>query len=216
MILVIGLGNPGKKFEKTRHNIGFITVESLKLKVKSFSDWRDNKKSLSEISQGEISGQKVMLAKPQTFMNNSGVSVKSLIKNLKLKIENLIVIHDDIDLPLGKIKISIGRGAAGHKGVESIIKELGAKNFIRFRLGIKPEQCHRLVRGTEKFVLQKFNKEEEKIVKEIIKKTAEAIEFSLKKGVEKAQSIYNICTRPNTKHTKHCMLRCSGMNKFNK
>jgi PTH1 family peptidyl-tRNA hydrolase len=213
MILIIGLGNPGKKYQNTRHNIGFMVVESLKhapyrnevsgagLKVKSFSDWKKNKKFQAEISEGEISGQKVTLAKPQTFMNLSGKAVKAIF-NFQFSIfnqfsirqfsnKNLIVIHDDIDLPLGKIKISMGRGSAGHKGVESIIKEIGIKNFARFRIGIKPKQYHRLVYGTKEFVLQKFNKKEEKVLKEVIKKTAEAIEFALKNGIEKAINRFN-------------------------
>ncbi|GAH65559.1 unnamed protein product, partial [marine sediment metagenome] len=102
---------------------------------------------------------------------------------------NLWVIHDDIDLPLGKIRISKGRGAAGHKGVESIIKELKTKNFIRFRIGIQPKEFK--PKNVEKFVLEKFNKDEEELVKEIIKKTAEAIEFSLKVGLAKTMSRYN-------------------------
>jgi len=191
MILIVGLGNPGKKYEKTRHNLGFTIVESLKLKVESFSDWKYEKKFLTEISQGKISSQRVILTKPQTFMNNSGKSVKKLIKNYKLKIKNLIVIHDDIDLPLDKIRISKGRGSAGHKGVESIIKEIGTKNFVRFRIGIKPQRTENKEQKTEKFVLEKFNKEGEKTVKEVIKKTAKAIEFALKEGVEKTMSKFN-------------------------
>ena len=99
---------------------------------------------------------------------------------------------------MGKIKISKGRGAAGHKGVESIIKELGTKNFIRFRIGIKSKPYTLTPKNLERFVLQKFNKDEEGIVKEVIKKSAEAIEMSLEKGLEKAQSTYNICARPRT------------------
>jgi PTH1 family peptidyl-tRNA hydrolase len=174
MILVVGLGNSGKKYEKTRHNIGFRVIDQLQ----------------------SLNLKKVILTKPQTFMNLSGRAVKSLIKKYKIPIPNLWVIHDDIDLPLGKIKIVKNRGSAGHKGVESIIKELKTKNFVRFRIGICPKTGK--PKNPEKFVLQKFNKEEEKIIKEVIKKTAEAIEFSLKEGLEKAQSTYNICARPST------------------
>jgi PTH1 family peptidyl-tRNA hydrolase len=165
MILIVGLGNPGKKYEKTRHNVGFMAIDKLKL----------------------LNIKKVILAKPKTFMNESGKEVKKIIKNLKLKIKNLIVIHDDLDLSLGRIKISVNRGAAGHKGVESIIKELGTKNFIRFRIGIKSISNFK----TQNFVLSKFTKQEEKIVKEVIKKTAEAIEFAIIYGIEKAMNKYN-------------------------
>ena len=187
MIIIAGLGNPGKKFEKTRHNLGFQIIEEMK-KKSNFPDFKLSKKFKAEISQRKIDNQKVILAKPQTFMNNSGQAVKELTYNLQFTTYNLWVVHDDIDLPLGKIKISIGRGAAGHKGVQSIIDELGTKNFVRFRLGIKPQQYHRLVCGTEKFVLQKFNKEEEKILKEVIRRTCQVIEMAIKEGLEKLRA----------------------------
>jgi PTH1 family peptidyl-tRNA hydrolase len=213
MVLIVGLGNPGKKYQKTRHNIGFRVVDFFFEKNRdrsNFSNFKFEKKFPALISEGKFDNEKIILAKPQTFMNESGKAVKSLIKNFsyfKLQINataiiwSLWVVHDDIDIPLGKIKISIGRGSAGHKGVESIIKELGtlkeslqlatgqAKNFVRFRIGIQPESGK--PKNVEKFVLQKFNKEEEKIVKEVIKKTVEAIEFSLKEGLEKAMSKFN-------------------------
>jgi PTH1 family peptidyl-tRNA hydrolase len=189
MTLIVGLGNPGKKFEKTWHNLGFMTVEALRLKIKSFSDWKKGKKLQAKISQGKINKQKIILAKPQSFMNLSGKVVKSLIENWKLEIGNLIIVHDDIDIPLGKIKIVKNRGAAGHKGVESIIKELGSKKFVRFRIGIQPKTGK--PKNLEKFVLQKFTKDEEKTVKKIIKKTAKAIEVAIKEGVEKAMMKYN-------------------------
>jgi len=138
MILIAGLGNPGKKYQGTRHNIGFLVIDQLKT----------------------LNPEGVVLAKPQTFMNNSGKAVKSLLGDYKEKPENLIVVHDDIDLPLGKIKIAKDRGAAGHKGVESIIKELKTKNFTRLRIGIQPKSGK--PRKSEIFVLQKFKKEEEK------------------------------------------------------
>ncbi|MFH1181207.1 MAG: aminoacyl-tRNA hydrolase [bacterium] len=169
MFLIVGLGNPGKKYEKTRHNIGARIISELK----------------------PLNFKGIILAGPTTFMNESGRAVKLLIKNLKLEIKNLIVVHDDIDLPLGEFKIQKNRGAAGHKGVESIIKELGTKNFIRFRVGIKPKLYHELVHGTKEFVLQKFSKDEEGTIKEIIKKTAEAIEMTIKDGLEKAMNLYN-------------------------
>jgi PTH1 family peptidyl-tRNA hydrolase len=191
MIIIIGLGNPGKKYEKTRHNLGFLIIENLKLKIENFSDWRYEKKFKAEISRGKIDNQKVILAKPQTFMNNSGKAVKLLTKTYTLDPKNLIVIHDDIDLPLGKIKIVRNRGAAGHKGVQSIIDELGTKNFVRFRIGINPKPYTLDPKTLDKFVLQKFNKEEEKFLKEVIKKTVEAIEIAIKGGVEKAMSKFN-------------------------
>jgi len=202
MILIVGLGNPGKKYEKTRHNLGFMTIDNLQLTIDNFSNWKLNKESKSLIAIGQMlkakdQMSKVILAKPQTFMNLSGKAVKQIIKNCKLKIENLVVVHDDVDLPLGKIRIIKNRGAGGHKGVESIIRELGTKNFVRIRIGIKSNAKIKL-QNAETFVLKNFTKDEEKIIKETIKKTAEAIEFYSKEGLEKTQNIYNICALSKT------------------
>lgn len=165
--MIVGLGNPGSKYKHTRHNIGFRVIDKLiPLTLKG-----------------------VVLAKPKLFMNLSGKAIKSLLETYTLDPKNLIVIHDDIDLPLGKIGIVKNRGAGGHKGVESIIKELGNKNFVRFRIGIQPKTGKS--KNIEKFVLQKFNKKEEKTVKDVIEKIVEAIEMTIKKGLEKAMSEYN-------------------------
>jgi len=188
MILIVGLGNPGEKYEKTRHNLGFQVVNEFQRR-NNFAKFKFLKKFQAEISEGILDNKKMILAKPQAFMNLSGKLIKILTKSYELEAKNLIVVHDDIDLPLGKIRIIKNRGAAGHKGVESIIRMLGTKNFIRFRLGICPKTDK--PKNPEKFVLQKFNKEEEKIVKEVIKKTAEAIEFFLKEGLERTMSQYN-------------------------
>jgi PTH1 family peptidyl-tRNA hydrolase len=202
MKVIVGLGNPGKKFERTRHNLGFMVIESLKSEFKHFSDWKKSKKLLSKISEGKIDSERVILVKPQTFMNDSGKAVKSLIRNFLLNktmtelSKCLFVIHDDIDIPLGKIKISVGRGSAGHKGVQSIIDEIGTKNFVRFRIGIKPNskfkmQNAKLKFKIQNFVLEKFNKEEEKILKEVFEMACRAIEMAIKEGVEKAMSEFN-------------------------
>jgi PTH1 family peptidyl-tRNA hydrolase len=208
MKIIVGLGNPGKKFEKTRHNLGFLIIENLKLKIENFSDWRYEKKFKAEISRGKIGNKKIILAKPQTFMNNSGKSVKLLVLNsfqkprqikamavIQRRFRNLWVIHDDIDLTLGKIRISIGRGSAGHKGVQSIIDELGTKDFVRFRIGInrfaQNQKSKIKNQKLDEFVLKKFNKGEEKILKGVIKKTCQAIEVAIKEGIEKAMSRFN-------------------------
>jgi PTH1 family peptidyl-tRNA hydrolase len=196
MKVIVGLGNPGKKFKKTRHNLGFMVVESLKSKFKNFSNWKKSRKFLSEISEGKIDGERVILAKPQTFMNNSGKAVKSLIRNFLLNkamaelSRHLFVIHDDIDIPIGKFKISIGRGSAGHKGVQSIIDEIGTKDFVRFRIGIGTAN-NRTASNKKNFVLQKFNKNEEKVLKEVIEIACQAIKMAIKEGIEKAMSEFN-------------------------
>jgi len=213
MILIVGLGNPGKKFQKTRHNLGFRVVDELRssphfataravdefAKKNGFPDFEFNKNSSALISKKTFGKEKIILVKPQTFMNNSGQSVKLLLEKLNNSAmaelmslsKKLFVVHDDIDLLLGKMRIVKNRGAGGHKGVESIIKELKSKNFIRFRIGIKPQRTENKEQKTEKFVLEKFNKEEEKTVREVIKKTAKAIEFFLKEGLEKTMNKFN-------------------------
>ncbi len=202
MILIVGLGNPGPKFEKTRHNLGFRIIDHF-VQKNNFPDFEffrlrpsgfggQAKKINSLISETKIDDQKIILAKPQTFMNKSGQAVKALSRSYKLEPSSLIIIHDDIDLDFGKIKIGKNRSAAGHKGVQSIINELGTKDFIRFRIGIKPKISNkRQETRTENFVLKKFNKEEEKILKEVIEKTVKAIGFFLKEGLEKTMNKFN-------------------------
>jgi len=151
MNLIVGLGNPGFKYKKTRHNIGFMIIDELKKQI-------DKKQNI--------------LLKPLTYMNNSGKEVKTVMR--KNKIENLIVIHDDIDLPFKEIRINKNSSSAGHKGVQSIINELKTQDFIRIRIGIKSEQKT----STEKFVLEKFRKKEKKQLKEIINNAIEAIKNS--------------------------------------
>jgi PTH1 family peptidyl-tRNA hydrolase len=191
MKVIVGLGNPGKKFEKTRHNLGFMVLDGFSRKNK-FPKFEMRKEFLAEISEKEIGKEKIILAKPQTFMNNSGKSVKILTRTFNLDLKNLFVIHDDLDISFGKIKISFGRGSGGHKGVQSIIDELKTKNFFRFRIGIKPKQNYiTLYSSIENFVLGKFDENERKILKEIIEKACRAIEVAIKESVEKAMSEFN-------------------------
>ncbi|MBI2450130.1 MAG: peptidyl-tRNA hydrolase [Candidatus Nealsonbacteria bacterium] len=143
-MLIVGLGNPGKKYKNTRHNVGHMVIDELE------------KENLDGFT----------LAKTDAFMNESGMAVKKLTKNYKLKTINLVIVHDDIDLPLGEFKIQKGRGAAGHKGVQSVINELKTKDFWRVRIGICPKGGKPA--NVEKFVLQNFTKEEQKILTGII------------------------------------------------
>lgn len=177
MKLIVGLGNPGIKYEKTRHNLGFFVIDELVEKI-NIDDCKIKMQFNANIAQGDFNDKKIILAKPQTFMNNSGLAVKSIAGYYKIDAEEILIIHDDIDLPLGEIKIQQARGAAGHKGVESIIKALGTKNFIRIRLGIKPIIQEKNI-DTEKFVLQKFSKDEEKIVKKTIERAVRIIQTAL-------------------------------------
>lgn len=190
MILIVGLGNPGPKFEKTRHNTGFRVIDRF-AKENGFSNWKKSKKNNCLYTKKEITTKEIELIKPLAFMNNSGKVVKSIVKKHNLKPDNIVVAHDDIDLDLGKIKIVKNRGAAGHKGVQSIINELATKNFIRFRIGIRPQKIGNRKQKIENFVLKKFTEEEEKIIKEIIEKAVEVIEFFLKEGLEKTMNEFN-------------------------
>jgi len=181
MKLIVGLGNPGLKYKKTRHNVGFQTIDKISAKYKVQSA---KLRFSAELFKREIGSKKVILAKPQTFMNRSGESIKTVASYYKIKPENIWVIHDDIDLPLGTIRISQDGTSGGHKGIQSIINHLKTKNFPRFRIGIRPIGADsRACSSTEKFVLKKFTKAEEKIIKEEIKKTAQEVVTALKKGL---------------------------------
>jgi len=184
MFLIIGLGNPLKKYINTRHNVGFMAIDKFK-ENNNFPGFKFDKKSNALLSKKD----NIILLKPQTFMNESGKSVKKIIKDKNIKLENLIVVHDDIDLIIGKIKIVKDRGSAGHKGVESIINELKTKNFIRIRIGIgfqseKPKD-------TKNFVINNFTKEEKEIINKTLEEVNEAIKIIIENGYEKAATIYN-------------------------
>jgi len=172
MVLIIGLGNPETKYRRTRHNIGFRVLDEFQNENK-FSNFEFSKKFNSLISDGIIKKKTILLAKPQTSMNNSGLSIKGLISFYKIKSSNIIVVHDDIDLIFGTMKISERRGSAGHKGVESIIKELGTKDFTRLRIGIRDKKLK--YKDTKKYVLEKFTEPEEEDLKKIIKQSLECL-----------------------------------------
>lgn len=163
MKLIVGLGNPGKQYERTRHNVGFVIVDELK----NNEQGTINKKLQAETLKTEVGGKRVILAKPTTFMNNSGVAVQSLLTFYKLKPNSLIVIHDDKDIPLGETRVQINRGAGGHNGVQSIIDHLGTKDFTRIRVGVAPSD--KTIHDTADFVLGKFTKDEQKVLKGVIK-----------------------------------------------
>ena len=186
MILIVGLGNPGEKYENTRHNVGFMAVDLLLKKLTSVKDsnWEESKKFNSHIAKA---GKEIILAKPLSFMNASGVAVIKLMRFYKVPKLGLFVVHDDIDLPLEKIKISAGHGSAGHKGVESIIDSIGSNNFVRIRIGIGGEKKI----SAEKYVLSEFEEIEAPKLRKAVKKAVEAMELILEKGVEKAANRYN-------------------------
>ena len=197
MKLIVGLGNPGKKYEKNRHNYGFLALDHVHENFKTFDDWVLDKKSNALISKGEFQGQQIILVKPQTFMNLSGSSIASLANFYKINSEDIWLVHDDFDLPLGVIRISKNSSNGGHKGVKSIIDALGTKDFLRFRLGIHPigktflSVIFKKLTSIEKFVLKNFDKEEIKMAQEAIQRTDQAIETALKEGPEQAMNEFN-------------------------
>lgn len=180
MTIIIGLGNPGEQYKNTRHNVGFMAVDEYAEK-NGFPEFVLQKKSKALIS--EKPG--ILLAKPQTFMNASGKSVREIIKNKSVK--SLVIIHDDIDLPLGKIKIIEERGSAGHKGVESIIKSIGNDGLIRVRIGIGSETKTEAI----KVVLKNFSPSEQSVIDEVIKKTVAVLNSLINNGLEKTMNEYN-------------------------
>lgn len=199
MKLIVGLGNPGEKFINTRHNLGFDVLEEFRRK-KELGDWSLETKFKAEIikTQLTINDEQltIILARPQTFMNQSGLSVALLSKFFKIKPEDIIVIHDELDIVLGHLKIRSGGSDAGHHGIESIIRNLGSENFVRIRLGIgnlhsqSGEHKHRSF-NAEHFVTESFLPNEKSKAKALIKKGVKALETILDKGVEKAQNQYN-------------------------
>ena len=170
MKIIITLGNPGQQYANTRHNAGFIIADELQ-KSLGFSEFEKNSKFDALVCEKNLGGEKILLAKPQSFMNNSGQVVKKMLDFFKIPKENLMVLHDDLDIELGAFKISLDSSAAGHNGVQSIIDNLGSQQFKRIRLGIEgaEKKKDRIIPG-EVFVLQDFSKEELELIKKLAKK----------------------------------------------
>jgi PTH1 family peptidyl-tRNA hydrolase len=192
MYLIAGLGNPGKEYANTKHNIGFITIDYLAEK----HGMRINKiKHKALIGEGFISGKKVKLIKPQTYMNLSGESLREAMEYYKADIEELIVIYDDIDIPMGSLRIRKKGSAGTHNGMRSIIRLLGDDGFPRIRIGIGSE------RGSiplANYVTSGFkNKEEVKLMEEAVINAAEAIETFIASGVDEAMTRHNYITGKN-------------------
>ncbi|MBC7900249.1 MAG: aminoacyl-tRNA hydrolase [Saprospiraceae bacterium] len=183
--LIVGLGNPGTGYEKTRHNLGFMLIDRLAGEVQTQVK-RDECRAL--IGRAQLGGQTIELAKPQTFMNLSGESVACLVKKPGRGIEKLIVISDDMALPLGKIRLRTSGSHGGQNGLRSIIECLKTNDFIRLRIGIAPEHP---VGNMSDFVLDKFSKNEAHIVEKVLEYSALAVRATLRDGVEKAMAEYN-------------------------
>jgi len=193
MKLIVGLGNPGRGYANNRHNAGFICLNHFA----RMQDIRfDKKQGKARIGTGEVAGSKVVVAKPQTYMNLSGRSVSLLVKKFNVSFDNLLVIHDDLDLPLGKIRIRQGGSAGGHKGVGSIITELDSQNFIRIRVGIgRPVKNEGFTELSEdeiiNYVLSDFTPDEKQAITQVIPMVSEAILCLLTEGLVAAMNKYN-------------------------
>lgn len=188
MKLLVGLGNPGLTYEWTRHNAGFKVLEEFeKLHALNFSFKANFKAEMAEFILSP--GEKVLLARPQTFMNDSGISVRNILQWYKLKTQNMLVVHDDVSLPLGKLRFQSGGGAGGQHGVESIIHELSDnKDFHRLKIGVGPDPG-----GSRRasFVLSKFSQEDRLIYEKVLALALEAVQCWLKNGSPETMNKYN-------------------------
>ncbi len=183
MWIIVGLGNPGKKYSRTRHNIGFLVVEEIARRYAI--DFKERKKF--RIGTGTIDEREVILIEPLLFMNNSGIVVEDIIDRFNVPIENLIVIHDDLDMEPGKVRIRRKGSSGGHKGIESIIQKLSTKDFPRLKIGIGREGDLTL----EDYVLSRFRKNEIPLIKSAIEKASDAVVTILREGLEKAMNRFH-------------------------
>ena len=192
---IVGLGNKGEEYQGTRHNTGRIIVDAF-LKKEKLPPWKENLKHSALLSKGEIKGGKVTLMLPELLMNRSGVAVSEIVANAK-KAEKLIVVYDDLDLGFGNYKISFGRSSGGHKGVESIIKHIKTRDFIRIRVGISPTTPTGKIKkpfGSKKvidFIMQPFSKKETETLSKLSKTLVEVLETIVEEGKERAMNRYN-------------------------
>jgi PTH1 family peptidyl-tRNA hydrolase len=189
--LIVGLGNPGFLYARHRHNIGFMCVSYI---ARKFRIEFDRKQGAARTGLGNIGGFKAVLARPQTYMNASGESVHALMQKLNVPAEDVIIIHDDLDLPIGKIRLRFGGGSGGHKGIDSIISRTGTRDFYRVRVGIgRPASDD----GTAKeeavisYVLSDFSREEKEIIDKTIPQVCEAVACLITEGITNAMNKFN-------------------------
>ncbi len=193
--LVVGLGNPSEEYANTRHSIGREVVEVFRVQNK-FPEWEFNKKINALYTKGKLGKHTVELVLPETFMNKSGSTVKKLVTSKKAA-EKMLVVHDDLDLPLGSLRILFARGSGGHKGVESVQRAVGTKNFTRLRLGIAPTLASGKIKkpkGEQKvidFVLKKFSKKDRQVVDKEVQSAAQALGVFIQQGIQRAMNDFN-------------------------
>ena len=183
MWLFVGLGNPGNRYARTRHNVGFMVMDALAGHLGL--DFRE--KTDCRIVSGSMEDEKIILLEPLTFMNRSGSAVKKTAARHAIEPEQIVVVHDDLDLPAGKVKIRKKGSSGGHKGVASIIQHLGAQDFIRVKIGIGRDPLI----PTEEFVLSRFRKDEIPLIKEAVSRALDAISCIVREGPERAMNTFN-------------------------
>ncbi len=187
--LIVGLGNPGAKYDHTRHNIGFDLVD--RLAKRWHVSLTEQRRFQGELGEGTAAGQRIRLLKPNTFMNKSGQSVRAVLDWYKLMPQQVLVLYDDMDLPVGKLRIRLSGSAGGHNGMKSLIAHLGTQDFPRLRVGISKVSDVGVAKDTISHVLGKFAPDELRILPEVLDLSADAVEVALKQGTEKSMSLYN-------------------------
>jgi PTH1 family peptidyl-tRNA hydrolase len=194
MKLIVGLGNPGSQYAKTRHNIGFMVVD---LVVATFPTRALQSDKMTQLYQAPIQDQQVLLIKPQTYMNRSGIAVQKVLHQYQESAENLVVIYDDLDLAIGRLRIRKRGGHGGHKGLKSIIEHLETNEFVRIRMGIgRPDPAQNLEEQSWRehvveYVLQPFQQDEQPIINDALKRSIEAIKLIVADQPDTAMNIYN-------------------------
>jgi peptidyl-tRNA hydrolase, PTH1 family len=193
--LIVGLGNPEPKYDQTRHNIGFMAVDAL---ARAWQlNWAENRKFQGWFAEGAIAGvNKVKLLKPTTYMNRSGTAIRATIDWYKLPPESVLIIYDEMDLPLGKLRLRLSGSAGGHNGMKSAISHLGTQDFPRLRIGIGRSNENS---DSISHVLGKLSASEIEIVNPTLDLVVKAVEASLNGGVEKAMNLYNTKSKGDTK-----------------
>ncbi len=189
--LIVGLGNPGKEYVRTRHNAGFMLVEKLAAQWKF--DWENERKFAARVAKGEGAGKKVLLVEPQTFMNLSGESVGTLVKYYQVPLARLIVAVDDADLPLGEIRLRPAGSSGGHHGLESVEVHLASREYARLRIGIGRRDAAREIVG---HVLGRFSPDEDAVMETVLVRAASQMECWLQAGIQKAMSQFNGAVSP--------------------
>jgi len=184
VFLIVGLGNPGSDYVKTRHNAGFLLVEKLAAQWKSA--WKSERKFQARVARAERGGKLILLAEPQTFMNLSGESVGALLRFYQLPLARILVLVDDADLPLGEIRLRPGGGTGGHHGLESVMQHVGSREYARLRIGIGRANAARQITG---HVLGRFSADENALLEKILERAGSQLEYWLDAGIEKAMQL---------------------------